>query len=177
MTREEALKVLNEYKVYGCGVCLEGVLVDYNEATDRWRELDAEEALKIAISALNFEADCRSCMWREKYEELTEQTEPSDLISHEEAWDMIGSDLISRAKALMELNGACSNWQDDATVAEIIQALPSVSAERVIRCKDCIHNTICSKSVQTTEHDKFTTTIGYKKIDFCSWAKMKGGTE
>ena len=52
-----------------------------------------------------------------------------------------------------------------------------VSAERVVRCKDCTYNSICSKSVQTTEHDKFTTTIGYKKIDFCSWAKMKGGAE
>ena len=39
------------------------------------------------------------------------------------------SDLISRHEALMELNGACSNWQDDATVAEIIHALPSVSVE------------------------------------------------
>ena len=39
------------------------------------------------------------------------------------------SDLISRHEALMELNGACSNWQDDAKVAEIIQALPSVSVE------------------------------------------------
>ena len=36
------------------------------------------------------------------------------------------SDLISRHEALQAINGACSNWQDDATVAEIIQALPSV---------------------------------------------------
>ncbi len=35
------------------------------------------------------------------------------------------SDLISRADALGELNGACSNWEDDAKVAEIINALPS----------------------------------------------------
>ena len=37
-------------------------------------------------------------------------------------------DLISRADALMELNGACSNWHDDAKVAEIIHALPSADA-------------------------------------------------
>ena len=43
--------------------------------------------------------------------------------------------------------------------------------KEIVRCKDCIHNSICSKSVQTTVNDKFTTTIGYKKIDFCSWAK------
>lgn len=40
-------------------------------------------------------------------------------------------DLISRADALMELNGVCSNWQDDAKVAEIIHALPSAEAEWV----------------------------------------------
>ena len=38
-------------------------------------------------------------------------------------------DLISRADALRELNGACSNWQDDAKVAEIINALPSEGKE------------------------------------------------
>lgn len=38
------------------------------------------------------------------------------------------SDLISRADALRELNGACSNWKDDAKVAEIINALPSAEA-------------------------------------------------
>ena len=37
-------------------------------------------------------------------------------------------DLISRADALRELNGACSNWEDDAKVAEIIHALPSAEA-------------------------------------------------
>lgn len=39
------------------------------------------------------------------------------------------TDLISRADALRELNGACSNWEDDAKVAEIINALPSADAE------------------------------------------------
>ena len=33
-------------------------------------------------------------------------------------------DLISREDALIELNGVCSNWQDDCKVAEIINGLP-----------------------------------------------------
>ena len=37
----------------------------------------------------------------------------------------LNGDLISRQDALMELNGVCSNWQDDTKVAEIIKALPS----------------------------------------------------
>lgn len=35
--------------------------------------------------------------------------------------------LISREDALRELNGACSNWQDDSKVSEIVSALPSAS--------------------------------------------------
>lgn len=34
-------------------------------------------------------------------------------------------DLISREDALRELNGACSNWEDDAKVQEIVMAIPS----------------------------------------------------
>lgn len=53
--------------------------------------------------------------------------------AHEYAVNMIGDaptaeptgDLISREDALTELNGACSNWQDDARVQEIVMALPS----------------------------------------------------
>ena len=45
-----------------------------------------------------------------------------------EALSAPSGDLISRADALMELNGVCSNWQDDAKVAEIIHALSSAEA-------------------------------------------------
>lgn len=57
----------------------------------------------------------------------------------------LNGDLISRHEALMELNGACSNWQDDATVAEIIQGLPSchncIECEppAIVKCKECQH--------------------------------------
>ena len=84
MTREEAIQMLKEWheEMNICGV----------------PEWSAKlKALDMAISALHFEADCRSCMWREKYEELTE---PSDLMSHEEAWNTIESDLISREDLL-----------------------------------------------------------------------------
>ena len=60
MTREEAIEVLTDMR--------------------RIRSNTITEACDMAISALHFEADCRSCMWREKYEE---QTEPSDFIRQE----------------------------------------------------------------------------------------------
>lgn len=41
------------------------------------------------------------------------------------------SDLINRADALRELNGTCSNWEDDAKVAEIINELPSADAVHI----------------------------------------------
>lgn len=40
-----------------------------------------------------------------------------------------GGDLISRDDAIRELNGACSTWEDDAKVQEIVMAIPS--AEQV----------------------------------------------
>ena len=35
------------------------------------------------------------------------------------------SDIISRDNAIRELSGACSNWEDDAKVQEIVMAIPS----------------------------------------------------
>ena len=49
----------------------------------------------------------------------------------------------------------------------VLDEVPSVSAERVVRCKDC-------------EYYKCCEVFNPKKItenDFCSWAKMKGGAE
>ena len=56
MTREEAIRILT--------ICKDAVETE-----------SFITAIDMAISALHFEADCRSCMWREKYEE---QTEPSE---------------------------------------------------------------------------------------------------
>ena len=56
------------------------------------------------------------------YEALTE---PSDLISHEEAWDMIESDLISRADAIEAVREVVI----DNDAVEALKALPS--AEQV----------------------------------------------
>ncbi len=49
------------------------------------------------------------------------------------------NDLISRSDALMELNGACSNWQDDAKVAEIIHALPSADTVPIEQYRELQH--------------------------------------
>ena len=38
---------------------------------------------------------------------------------------MTMTDLIRRDDAIRELNGACSTWEDDAKVQEIIMAIPS----------------------------------------------------
>lgn len=156
MTREDAIKWLKQ------------INAKYISGGDESFDESRHEAIDMAISALHFEADCRSCMWREKYEEQTEpsddiegdidfhcdlkhnrmtffnhitespnevvetddeviesvrceecewfknceyfkkppctkQTEPSDLMSHEEAWNTIESDLISRADAVKAL--------------------------------------------------------------------------
>ena len=49
------------------------------------------------------------------------------------------ADLISRADALMELNGVCSNWEDDAKVAEIIHTLPSANTVPIEKYRELQH--------------------------------------
>lgn len=66
-------------------------------------------------------------------------------------------DLISRADALMELNGVCSNWQDDAKVADIINALPSADAEPIERISD---NTIVVKYADYEDIGRIILTNG-----------------
>lgn len=77
--------------------------------------------------------------------------------THECVKETHDTDLISRADALGELNGACSNWEDDAKVAEIINALPSAeayftdgnkNAVEVVRCKDCKASRVYGKTTQ-----------------------------
>ena len=122
MTREDAIKWLKQ------------INAKYISGGDESFDESRHEAIDMAISALHFEADCRSCMWREKYEE---QTEPSDLMSHEEAWNTIESDLISRADVKKVLR---EDWVKKAKMPmeadlflvfamEDIDNLPSVSAD------------------------------------------------
>ena len=92
-------------------------------------------------------------------------------------------DLISRHEALMELNGACSNWQDDATVADIIKGLPSChncmecdsELAPVVRCKDCEYMT----PDETNKYQTWCTLDNspWFENDYCSRAKLKGGVE
>ena len=109
MTREEAIQWLKEMK---------DTIELYNDLSKSYTFDKYPQAIDMAISALHFEADCRSCMWREKYEE---QTEPSDLISHEEAWKQIESDLISRAEAIEAVREVVI----DNDAVEALKALPS----------------------------------------------------
>ena len=80
------------------------------------------EAYNMAIEALSEPINCVKC---KHYYETEDDT---DVHGHCRM-DTAHTNLISRADALRELNGACSNWKDDCKVAEIINALPSADAE------------------------------------------------
>ena len=90
-------------------------------------------------------ADCPDGCPLDKEKE-SKRPEPSDLLTHEEAWKQIEGDLISRAELLSEIkrlesmdgNYACSflnDAQNKSTewyvVEDLIENAPSVSAERV----------------------------------------------
>ena len=92
-------------------------------------------------------------------------------------------DLISRAEAVDKLREERKWTEENAIPYEdsdvgvmvgldrairILQGVPSVSAERVIRCKDCEY-----KDKPTCPE---VDNIWFTDNDFCSWAKMKGGT-
>ena len=60
-----------------------------------------------------------------------------------------------------------------------LKTLPSISAERVVRCKDCVHAYYADNRVpheQTWVCERFANEE-ITENDFCSWAKMKGGNE
>ena len=137
MTREEAIRIIET--------------VFQDEYVYKYYDSITHQALNMAIEALSAEPTLSN---------MPKQKKPTPIYDF-----MTGkSDLISRADALMELNGACSNWQDDSKVAEIIHALPSVSAERVVRCYDCISFNGDGKEC---ERGVLTAYNGY-----CSRAKM-----
>ena len=81
------------------------------------------------------------------------------------------SDLISRADAISIIGEYHADGYID--LVRGIEALPSVSAERVVRCKDCVHQTYCHQTVANTEvHADFKEywSVG---IEWCSRGKMK----
>ena len=123
-------------------------------------------------------------------------TEPIDLMSHEEAWEQIESDLISRAEAMAyplgfdhydKENGSREFICGVESYREYIQHLPSVSVEskatenkydcdlisRIVRCKDCEYYDNGENEVDSWEMCK-RNLHSTSQYDFCSWAKMKG---
>jgi hypothetical protein len=69
--------------------------------------------------------------------------------THEIRTETHGVCLISKDDALRELNGACSNWEDDAKVAEIINALPS--AELVLQTPQTYGKSINPSNAEVVE--------------------------
>ena len=74
MTREEAIRILSRYTVYGCGVCLQDIyLPNY---------LNAVEALEMAIKALSVDlVRCGECKYRDCCFELNDKIEADDYCS------------------------------------------------------------------------------------------------
>ena len=116
MTKEEAITILKDIS-WQMG------------SVKRWENI---EAIDMAIEALTEPINCVKC---KHYYETEDDT---DVHGHCRM-DTAHTNLISRADALRELNGACSNWKDDCKVAEIINALPSADAVEVVRCRNCYY--------------------------------------
>lgn len=51
-------------------------------------------------------------------------------------------------------------------------AIEALSVE-VVRCKDCKHKSVCSKSVKHTIEEPNTITILSKGVDYCSCGKRR----
>ena len=113
-------------------------------------------ALEVAISALSAET--------------ATVTEPSDLISRAEAIKAV-------CNAICESDVPYYPQCDQVKCCDDIQALlnvPSVSAERVVRCKDCKYLGV--KDFAYGYCKKRVTGIVMPN-DFCSWAMKKGGND
>ena len=115
MTRDEAIYRLAVIK--GGKEFCQGFGTKYNKDI---------EALDMAISALERE---------EKWLTDLYNNEPSDLISHEEAWKQIESDLISRADALEWLEHCAKSDCDDCAYG--IQSMEWCS-EKMLECVEAI---------------------------------------
>ena len=119
MNREEAINVIKGARKY------------LTVGTPIWNVKKVDEAFDMAIEALTEPINCVKC---EHYYETEDDT---DVHGHCRM-DTAHTNLISRADALRELNGACSNWKDDCKVAEIINALPSSDAVPQLRQTDTL---------------------------------------
>ena len=181
MTREEAITRLHWLK----RELIKGT--DMNEPIDM-----AIEALSAIDEAESSAKICDICQFRGLKGNAeccysAPQTEPSDLISRKENGsltsireqidkhpyiDRTDTDLISRADVMERIEFWVSKQMKGIMPYELealINSIPSVSAERVVRCKDCEYRNeskACSIFMTYADDDSF-----------CSWAKMKGGAE
>lgn len=80
------------------------------------------------------------------------------------------SDLISRDDAIRELNGACSTWEDDAKVQEIVKALPSAETlQNLARPnKELIGSDLISREVVLANIDERLRANGYGNVGLVS---------
>lgn len=116
---------------------------------------------------------CRAC-WVDDALDVID-----DVRSRCEVDAKLDSDLISRADAINAFDdnicivGAENAREVRCYISETIdkiKSLPSVSTERVVRCKDCEYrqDDISHNFCEINSHKCYDD-------DFCSWAKMKGG--
>ena len=110
------------------------------------KDEDIRTALDMAISALQTEPTLSNMSTPKEptpiYDYMVGKTEPSDLMSHEEAWKQIESDLISRADAIDAVCGTClgehytkcnqAEWCADVNA---LKALPSADIEKAVEEK------------------------------------------
>ena len=170
MTREEAIAVLEAIRQYIIAHYLFTLTEEDNEAID------------MAISALSI-----PIMEYPQVDGITPHLidEPSDLISRAEAIDAVCQGCAWYNTA------SCENsreWKCDEIIR--IMDLPSVSVEskatenkydcdlisRIVRCKDCEYYDNGENEVDSWEMCK-RNLHSTSQYDFCSWAKMKGGTK
>ena len=112
----------------------------------------------------------------------TLRAEPSDLLTHEEAWTQIGSDLISRADAIKAIKGhderTKTDTLDDTDIGysagldmaiEIINKMPSVSA--VSREE---YDALCTKWIEAEQRADYYDVDGDDIASGCVSAERVG---
>ena len=94
----------------------------------------------------------------------------------------VPTDLISRADAKKQIIEKVFHDYTDEMLGtmQVLDELPSVSAERVVRCKDCEYAEHRSQMPNQVYCHRDTLSLScsvHDDDDYCKWAKMKGGAE
>ena len=187
MTREEAITMLKKLRTFHNGTYAKPIDMAISA-------LSADIVPREHFDTLKENYDMISKLLKEEHSKAVGKTEPSNMaISALEVQNcniktqndgkgecFADSDLISRGKAIQELLSFRDSRAKGVSVYDLgfvdginhsinmIDLVPSVSAERVVRCKDCKYNENGTCFVlMCVSFDDF----------FCGYAKMKGGTE